>query len=151
MDLHEYINLEEDEITEIIDMGDAETVDITVDDTHMFFCEGIYTHNSSLSTEVVTVDQMGGSIKKAQIGHFIMTLSRPQAMREENKAVIAVLKSRFGKDGIVFKDCDFNNGTLQVNINENEDNTNKMPDIDVSIDNNERLRNLVQNYSNLRQ
>lgn len=71
-------------------------------------------NRSSISSEVVTGDQMGGSIKKAQIGHFIMSVARTLAQKEGNRATIAILKSRFGKDGVVFDDCTFNNGTVFI-------------------------------------
>lgn len=71
-------------------------------------------NRSSVSSEVVTGDQMGGSIKKAQIGHFIMSIARTLAQKESNRATIAVLKSRFGKDGVIFEDCTFDNGRVYI-------------------------------------
>jgi hypothetical protein len=71
-------------------------------------------NRSSISSDVVTGDQMGGSIKKAQIGHFIMSIARTLSQKEGNRATIAVLKSRFGKDGVLFEDCTFNNGTVFI-------------------------------------
>jgi len=103
-----------DEIESIELVGDEDTVDITVDGTHMFYANDIYTHNSSISSDVVTGDQMGGSIKKAQIGHFIMSIARTLVQKENNRATIAVLKSRFGKDGVIFEDCTFDNGKVFI-------------------------------------
>jgi hypothetical protein len=103
-----------DEIESIELVGDEDTVDITVDGTHMFYANDIYTHNSSISSDVVTGDQMGGSIKKAQIGHFIMSIARTLTQKETNRATIAVLKSRFGKDGVIFEDCTFDNGRVYI-------------------------------------
>jgi replicative DNA helicase len=71
-------------------------------------------NRSSISADVVTGDQMGGSIKKAQIGHFIMSIARTLPQKESNKATIAVLKSRFGKDGVLFEDCTFDNGRVFI-------------------------------------
>ena len=71
-------------------------------------------NRSSISSDVVTGDQMGGSIKKAQIGHFIMSIARTLAQKEGNRATIAVLKSRFGKDGVLFEDCTFDNGRVFI-------------------------------------
>ena len=71
-------------------------------------------NRSSVSAEVVTGDQMGGSIKKAQIGHFIMSVARTLPQKESNRATIAVLKSRFGKDGVIFEDCTFDNGRVYI-------------------------------------
>lgn len=71
-------------------------------------------NRQSVSSDVVTGDQMGGSIKKAQIGHFIMSIARTLPQKESNKATIAVLKSRFGKDGVLFEDCTFDNGRVFI-------------------------------------
>ena len=71
-------------------------------------------NRSSVSADVVTGDQMGGSIKKAQIGHFIMSIARTLSQKEGNRATIAVLKSRFGKDGVIFEDCTFDNGRVYI-------------------------------------
>ena len=71
-------------------------------------------NRSSISSDVVTGDQMGGSIKKAQIGHFIMSVARTLSQKENNRATIAVLKSRFGKDGVIFEDCTFDNGRVYI-------------------------------------
>ena len=57
---------------------------------------------------------MGGSIKKAQIGHFIMSIARTLPQKESGRATIAVLKSRFGRDGVVFEDCTFDNGKVHI-------------------------------------
>jgi hypothetical protein len=67
-----------------------------------------------VSADIVTGDQMGGSIKKAQIGHFIMSIARTLPQKEGNRATIAVLKSRFGKDGVIFEDCTFDNGRVFI-------------------------------------
>jgi hypothetical protein len=71
-------------------------------------------NRSSISADVVTGDQMGGSIKKAQIGHFIMSVARTLPQKESGRATIAVLKSRFGRDGVVFEDCTFDNGKVYI-------------------------------------
>jgi replicative DNA helicase len=71
-------------------------------------------NRSSISADVVTGDQMGGSIKKAQIGHFIMSVARTLPQKESGRATIAVLKSRFGRDGVVFEDCTFDNGKVHI-------------------------------------
>lgn len=71
-------------------------------------------NRSSINADVVTGDQMGGSIKKAQIGHFIMSIARTLPQKESGRATIAVLKSRFGRDGVVFEDCTFDNGKVLI-------------------------------------
>jgi replicative DNA helicase len=103
-----------DEIESIELIGEEDTVDISVEDTHMFFANDIYTHNSSISAEVVTTDQMGGSIKKAQVGHVIITVAKTLQQKEMNLATIAITKSRLGKDGVVFENCKFNNEMMEI-------------------------------------
>lgn len=71
-------------------------------------------NRSSISSEIVTTDQMGGSIKKAQVGHVIITLAKTLQQKEMNLATIAITKSRLGKDGVVFENCKFNNELIEI-------------------------------------
>lgn len=68
----------------------------------------------SIAAEMVNTNQMGGSIKKAQIAHVIITIARTMPQKEENLATIALTKSRIGKDGIVWENCKFNNEYLEI-------------------------------------
>ena len=71
-------------------------------------------NRNSISAEVVTTDQMGGSIKKAQVGHVIITVAKSLQQKEMNLATIAITKSRIGKDGVIFENCKFDNGMLDI-------------------------------------
>ncbi len=71
-------------------------------------------NRSSISSEVVTTDQMGGSIKKAQVGHVIITVAKTLQQKEMKLATIAITKSRVGDDGVVFENCKFDNAMLDV-------------------------------------
>lgn len=71
-------------------------------------------NRQSISSEVVTADQMGGSIKKAQIGHVILSIGKTLEQKEHNLATLTLLKSRIGKDGVVFQNCKFNNEYLDI-------------------------------------
>jgi replicative DNA helicase len=75
-------------------------------------------NRSSMSSEYVEMDQSGGSIKRTQIGHFVMSVAKSMEQRELNKANVAILKSRLGKDGFTFEDVYFNNGTVEINFEE---------------------------------
>ena len=116
LDLNDFI-LDEIESIELI--GEEDTIDITVDDTHMFYANGIYTHNSAITSEIVDTHHMGGSIKKAQIGHFIMSIARTIDQKDTKKANVAILKSRFGRDGVIFTDVLFDNSKVDINLSEN--------------------------------
>ena len=71
-------------------------------------------NRSSISSDVVTTDQMGGSIKKAQVGHVIISVAKSLQQKEMKLATIAITKSRIGDDGVVFENCKFDNGTLEI-------------------------------------
>jgi hypothetical protein len=71
-------------------------------------------NRSSISSEVVTTDQMGGSIKKAQVGHVIISIAKSLQQKEMKLATIAITKSRIGSDGIVFENCKFDNELIEI-------------------------------------
>jgi replicative DNA helicase len=71
-------------------------------------------NRSSISSEVVTTDQMGGSIKKAQVGHVIISVAKTLQQKELKLATIAITKSRIGDDGVVFENCKFDNSMLEI-------------------------------------
>ncbi len=73
-------------------------------------------NRSSIGAETVDSTMIGGSIKKGQIGHFIVSIAKTLDQKESGHANIAILKSRFGKDGIIFNDAIFHNGTIQIEI-----------------------------------
>ena len=78
-------------------------------------------NRSSIGAEVVQADQIGGSIKKGQIGHFIVSIAKTMAQKEDSSATMAILKSRFGPDGIVFRHCIFDNKTVKIETFDDDD------------------------------
>ena len=77
-------------------------------------------NRSSISSEVVTTDQMGGSIKKAQVGHVIISVAKTLQQKEMGLATIAITKSRLGKDGVIFENCKFDNSTLEIDTQQSQ-------------------------------
>lgn len=75
-------------------------------------------NRSSIKSEIVEGDQMGGSIKKAQIGHFLVSIAKTLEQKETGKANMAILKSRFGKSGVVFEDIIFDNAKIQIDMSQ---------------------------------
>jgi len=71
-------------------------------------------NRASISSEVVTTDQMGGSIKKAQVGHVIISVAKTLQQKELKLATIAITKSRIGDDGVVFENCKFDNAMIEI-------------------------------------
>lgn len=68
----------------------------------------------SVNAELVTMDKAGGSFKKIQIAHIVMSIARSMEDIEANRATIAVLKNRAGKSGTVLNNVEFNNGTCRI-------------------------------------
>lgn len=75
-------------------------------------------NRTSIGADVVHANQMGGSIKKGQIGHFIVSIAKTLDQKENGTATMAILKSRFGKDGVVFTDIRFDNASIQIDMGE---------------------------------
>jgi len=71
-------------------------------------------NRASISSEVVTTDQMGGSIKKAQVGHVIISVAKTLQQKEMKLATSAITKSRIGDDGVVFENCKFDNAMIDI-------------------------------------
>lgn len=103
-------------------------------------------NRSSIQSEVVDTSQVGGSIKKGQIAHFIMSIARTVTQKDVFRATAAILKSRFGKDGIIFQDIIFNNGTLEIEMVDNAlPKTFLEKKIDKSADDQERINKVMDN------
>ena len=95
-----------DEIVSIECIGDQETIDITVDDTHMFFANDIYTHNSSAQNDIIEGDDISESYKKLMTGDFVASMARTNENKNTGSARIHIIKNRFGNDGMDFI-CNF--------------------------------------------
>ena len=75
-------------------------------------------NRASTSIEVVKTENMGGSLKKAQIAHFIMSIGKTLEQKEAGVATISILKNRLGRDGMIFPNCKFDNGTLEIDTDD---------------------------------
>lgn len=73
---------------------------------------------TSWNSSLVDVTDMGGNFKKAQIAHIIVTVARTNSDRKNNLATFAILKSRVGGAGEVFKDVHLDNGNLSIRMTE---------------------------------
>lgn len=78
-------------------------------------------NRSSIKADVVEADQMGGSIKKAQIGHFVVSIAKTLDQKDKSTATMAILKSRFGKSGMIFEDIVFDNARIQIEMGQNKE------------------------------
>tara|TARA_R110000796_G_scaffold40062_6_gene99419 strand:+ start:15534 stop:16961 length:1428 start_codon:yes stop_codon:yes gene_type:complete len=76
-------------------------------------------NRSSINADIVDSTMIGGSIKKGQIGHFIVSIAKTLEQKETGRANMSILKSRFGVDGITFNDIRFDNAKIQIEIEPN--------------------------------
>lgn len=76
----------------------------------------VQSNRSGLNADTVDATMMGGSIKKAQIGHFVLSIAKGLEQKDNDVATMAILKSRFGNDGKVFEDILFKNSTVEIDI-----------------------------------
>jgi len=74
----------------------------------------IQTNRQGLDADFVYTSQMGGSIKRAQKSHFLMSVAKNQDQKQEGTANIQILKARFAQDGQQFPDSIFNNNTMEI-------------------------------------
>jgi hypothetical protein len=104
-----------DEIESIEFIGETDTIDITVEGTHMFYANDIYTHNSGIDSEVIEADKIADSYAKVMNADFIMSISRKSKDKLNNTARFHIMKNRFGPDGITFPSkMDTNTGFIEV-------------------------------------
>ena len=106
---------------------------------------------SAIDAETVTASMIGGSIKKGQIGHFIVSIGKTPEQKESGRANMSILKSRFGADGKVFDDILFDNSTIQIDVDDvnNFHNLSDEKEIKTKKDN-EHISNLLTEMNNNR-
>lgn len=73
-------------------------------------------NRDSFTSEVLNATHQGGSIKRIQKAHFVMSIAKTESMKEAQVANIKIIKARFAQDGQVFKECIFNNNTMEITI-----------------------------------
>lgn len=91
-----------DEIESIELIGEGDTIDITVEDTHMFYANDIYTHNSAAESEIIQGHDVADSYIKIMKADFIVSIARKVEDKIAGTGRWHVIKNRFGPDGITF-------------------------------------------------
>lgn len=76
----------------------------------------IQANRSAYGAELVEANQMGGNIKRAQKTHFLMSVAKTSQQKIDGQANIMILKARMAQDGQTFKDCIFDNDTMEISI-----------------------------------
>jgi replicative DNA helicase len=103
-------------------------------------------NRSSLNAEFVQLDQVGGSIKKTQIAHVVISIARSPDQKQMNLANLFIMKSRVGFDGIRFENIRFNNRYLII---DSESDVNEVPLTENTLNDEEKRVALIrENLSN---
>jgi replicative DNA helicase len=95
----------------------------------------LQTNRTGLDAEWVETHMMGGNIKRLQKSHFVMSIAKTADQREGGElANIKILKARFASDGQMFKNCIFNNKTMEIRITDPKWNVKEMPSTESSLE-----------------
>lgn len=73
-------------------------------------------NQDSIEAKLVTTKGMSGSIRKAQIVHFLCSIGRTLEQRSKKEATFAILGSRLGDDGLIFNSCHFDNSRVTMEL-----------------------------------
>ena len=77
-------------------------------------------NRNSISADIVNIDDMGGSIKKAQTAHIILSIAKTLEQKEGKRANMTLVKSRIGRDGVTFNNCLFDNEYMTFDLTEQD-------------------------------
>lgn len=77
-------------------------------------------NRGSYSAEFLNVNEMGGSIKRFQKAHFVMSIAKPEELMDTNLANVRILKARFAKGGQSFKDSILDNDEMKIILNDDK-------------------------------
>lgn len=71
-------------------------------------------NRESISTELITNDKVGGSIRKNQIAQVVLSITRSVDDLKNKRAKLAILKNRTGEAGLTLNSVMFDNGTCTI-------------------------------------
>jgi replicative DNA helicase len=101
-------------------------------------------NRSSITATDVDSSMIGGAIKKGQIAHFLLSIAKSNEQKETGRANMAILKSRFGLDGIIYDDILFDNAKIQINVDKDNFQTVLEKENNKSGENLARVRELME-------
>jgi hypothetical protein len=117
------IELIEDEILEIIEIGYEDTIDIELDGNRLFIANGILTHNCGIGEVEFDQSHVSGGISKVQTSDNVFGIFTSTAMRERGQYQIQMIKTR-NSSGVGSKvDLAFNVDTLRITDNDTQKTT----------------------------
>lgn len=122
-ELFNNINLIEDEIVEITELGYEDTIDIETDGNHLFFANNLLTHNSSVEEVEFDHSHISGGLSKIQTADNVIGIFTSRAMRERGRYQIQLMKTR-SSSGVGAKvDLEFDVDSLRIRDLADDDNS----------------------------
>lgn len=85
----------DDEIIDIQEIGEEETIDFNVSGNHLFYANGILTHNSAVNSTDASNDSVSDSLGTVQTADFMLFLLQTEEMKAQKKILCKVTKNRF--------------------------------------------------------
>ena len=124
------VNLVEDEIIEIKEVGYEDTIDIETDGNHLFFANDILTHNSSVDEIEFDHSHISGGISKINTADNVFGIFTSRSMRERGRYQIQLMKTR-SSSGVGQKvDLEFDIESLRISdIGEEHQQSSSQPSI----------------------
>src|SRR5574344_1289208 len=84
-----------DEVVEIEEIGEEETIDFNISGNHLFYANGILTHNSAVNSTDASNDSVSDSLGTVQTADFMIFLLQTEEMKSQKKILCKVTKNRF--------------------------------------------------------
>jgi hypothetical protein len=84
----------DDEIISIEYIGEEDTIDIEVSGNHLFYANGILTHNSGVQEQDFDHSHVAGGISKINTADNVLAIFTTTAMKERGEYQIQFLKTR---------------------------------------------------------
>lgn len=108
------MNLTQDEIVEIIELGEEDTIDIETDGNHLFMANDILTHNSSHEEIEYDHSHISGGISKINTADNVIGIFVTPSMKEAGRYQIQFMKTR-SSSGVGQKvDLKFSTKSLRI-------------------------------------
>lgn len=122
----------EDEIVEIEEIGEVETIDICVSNNNLFYANDILTHNSGFHSESPSLDKISEGISLANTADAIFNIWQSDEDKENGYINMGIAKNRFGPNfGSTLLKIDYTTLTLEEEDIQNE--TEELVDFNRSI------------------
>ena len=122
----------EDEIIEIEEIGEVETIDICVSNDNLFYANDILTHNSGFHSENPSLDKISEGISLANTADCVFNIWQSDEDKENGYINMGIAKNRFGPNfGSTLLKIDYTTLTLEEEDMKND--TEELVDFNKSI------------------